>query len=164
LRAVNLGKRNKVPMAELRRVFEQAGCRSVRTYIQSGNVLFEHEAPDRVALEAAVADAFGLQTTIVLRTADELQSLAAGHPFGADTSKSAVAFLAEEPERARLHELLQLDVTPDRAEPVGSDLALWYPNRFQGARLTAARIEKVLGVAATLRNWRTVSRLAKLAD
>ncbi len=163
LRAVNVGGRNKVSMAELRRVFEDAGCDSVRTYIQSGNVVFEHEAPDRAVLEEAVADAFGVQSAIVLRSARQMRRLAGAHPFGADTSKSVVAFLAEKPKRTDLRALSELDVAPDRFEVVGPDVVMHYPNGYGGARLSAAVLEKRLGVAATARNWRTVTRLAELA-
>src|SRR5262249_49800273 len=110
LRAVNLGKRNKVPMAGLRRVFEDAGCESVQTYIASGNVVFEHAKPDAAKLEAAIADAFGVETTIVLRTARQLKSLVAAHPFGKDTSSSYVAFLAAKPTAAKLRALDGLDL------------------------------------------------------
>jgi uncharacterized protein (DUF1697 family) len=161
LRAVNLGSRNKVPMAELRRVFEQAGCESVSTYIQSGNVLFEHAKPDRAALERAVAREFGVQTVIVLRRVSQLAKLVAAHPFGKDTSKSAVAFLAEKPGRAEVTAMARLDIAPDRFEVVGPDIALHYPNGFQGAKLTPAKLEKALGVRATARNWRTVAKLAE---
>jgi uncharacterized protein (DUF1697 family) len=151
-------------MAELRQVFEDAGCEAVRTYIQSGNVVFEHATPKRATLEAAVADAFGLQIAIVLRTAKQIRDLAHAHPFGADTSKSHVAFLAKKPNRAALLELSELDVAPDRLEIAGPDIVLHYPNGFSGARLTAARLEKHLGVPATFRNWRTVARVAELAN
>jgi uncharacterized protein (DUF1697 family) len=163
LRAVNLGSRNKVPMANLRDVFEAAGCASVRTYIQSGNVVFEHEAPDARGLEAAVAEAFGVKSTIVLRTARQLRALTGKHPFGADTSSSHVAFLAAKPTAAALRALSELDAGPDRFERVGPDIALSYPNGVQGSRLTAARVEKALGVPATVRTWRTVEKLAELA-
>jgi uncharacterized protein (DUF1697 family) len=98
LRAVNLGARNKVPMAQLRALLERAGHGDVRTYIQSGNVLFRHESADRSAvaqrLEDAIADAFGVTTTAVLRTFDELRAVAASHPCGPDTSRTYVTFLA----------------------------------------------------------------------
>jgi uncharacterized protein (DUF1697 family) len=164
LRAVNVGGRNKVAMAELRRVFEDAGCGSVRTYIQSGNVVFEHDGPDAATLEAAVADAFGVQSAIVLRTARQLRRLVGAHPFGADTSNSVVAFLGKKPGRARLRALAELDIGADRFEVVGPDVVVHYPNGYAGARLTAAVLEKQLGVPATARNWRTVSRLVDLAD
>jgi uncharacterized protein (DUF1697 family) len=163
LRAINLGARNKVPMAELRQVLEEAGCESVRTYIQSGNVAFEHDKPDRTALEAAVEKAFGVQSVIVLRTAKQVRSLLSAHPFGADTSKSHVAFLSQKPGRAAWRSLADLDIAPDRFEALGADVALHYPNGFSGAKLTAARLEKQLGVPATVRNWRTVERLAEMA-
>jgi uncharacterized protein (DUF1697 family) len=162
LRAVNLGGRNKVPMAELRRVLEDAGCDSVLTYIQSGNAVFAHDAPDPRALEAAVADAFDVQTTIVLRTAGQIRSLAGAHPFGADTARSFVAFLAAKPKPAALRALAELDIAPDRFERIGPDIALHFPTGYQGATLTAAVLEKQLGVAATARNWRTVAKLADL--
>ena len=163
LRAVNLGSRNKVPMAELRVVLEEKGYESVRTYIQSGNVLFEHDGPDRARLEAAVAQAFGVQSTIVLRSARQIRSLARRHPFGADTSSSHVAFLAEKPKASALRALCEFDSGTDRYELVGPDVALQYPSGVQGAQLTAARLEKLLGVPATGRNWRTVAKLAELA-
>jgi uncharacterized protein (DUF1697 family) len=163
LRAINLGARNKVPMAELRRVFEKVGCESVQTYIQSGNVVFDHAAPDRATLEAAVTKAFGVRSVIVLRTSKQITRLLSSHPFEADTSKSVVAFLAEKPARAAVRSLSELDVRPDRMEFVGPDIVLHYPNGFSGARLTAARLEKHLGAPATLRNWRVVARLAEMA-
>ena len=160
LRAINLGARNKVPMAALREVFEDCGCESVRTYIQSGNVVFEHDAPGRARLEAAVADAFGVQSVIVLRTAKQIRDLVAAHPYGRNTTKSVVAFLAEKPTRAAVRSLSELDIAPDRFAVGGRDIFLHYPNGFAGSRLTAALLEKQLSVPATLRNWRTVARLA----
>jgi uncharacterized protein (DUF1697 family) len=164
LRGINLGKRNKVPMAELRRVFEDAGAESVRTHIQSGNVLFEHAKPDAAKLERAVKRAFDVDATVVLRTFADIRKTARARPFGDDTSTSAVAFLAERPDRKRVSELRNLDVAPDRVKVVGSDVFLDLPNGFQGARLNGALLERTLGVPATIRNWRTVARLAELTD
>lgn len=163
LRAVNLGKRNKVPMAELRAVLEAAGCTGVRTYIQSGNVILDHPRPDAAVIERAIADAFGVQTVVVLRTPAQLRELVAGHPFGEDTSASYVAFLAGRPTPAALRALADRDVEPDRFELAGPDLVLHLPRHTQGARLSPAVVERTLGVPATLRNWRTVTRLAELA-
>ena len=166
LRGINVGGRNTVPMAELRTLFERMGCGSVSSYIQSGNVLFTNEAADRDALsrqlELAVAETFGVSSPVVLRTIAELARVAGSHPFGADTSKTHVAFLGREPGDAQA--LDGLDVAPDRFELVGSEVFLRYPNGVHGSRLTGALLERRLGVVATLRNWRTVTRLAELAD
>jgi uncharacterized protein (DUF1697 family) len=168
LRGINLGSRNRVPMAKLREVFADAGCEAVTTYIQSGNVVFEKKASDRAALarrlEKAIREAFDVAASVALRTADELAAVVASHPFGRDTSHSVVTFLAETPDRAAVRRVQALDVAPDRVEVAGSDVYLHYPKGFQGARLTGALLEKTLGVAGTARNWRTVTRLADLAE
>ena len=165
LRGVNLGARNKVPMAELRNLLGSLGCGSVQTYIQSGNAVFVHEERDRDALaarlEQAVAETFGVASPVVLRTVTEIGAVASSHPFGADTSRTHVAFLAAAPgDPAALD---PGEFAPDRFQLVGADVYLAYPNGVQGSRLTGAVLERRLGVAATLRNWRTVTRLAELA-
>lgn len=164
LRAVNLGVRNKVPMAELRRVLEGAGFGSVRTYIASGNVIFDHARPDAREIERAIIDAFGVETVAVLRRPAQLRTLVDEHPFGVDTSRSHALFLAGKPTAARLRELAEVDVGADRFEAVGPDLVLHLPELTRGARLTAALVERRLGVPATLRNWRTVTKLLELVD
>jgi uncharacterized protein (DUF1697 family) len=75
-----------------------------------------------------------------------------------------VTFLAEKPDRSAVRRVQALDIAPDRVEVAGSDVYLHYPKGFQGARLTGALLEKTLGVAGTARNWRTVTRLADLAE
>jgi uncharacterized protein (DUF1697 family) len=167
LRGVNLGARNKVPMAALRQLLEETGCESVRTYIQSGNALFTSDTSDRAALarrlERAVEDAFAVATPVVLRSFEEIGRVADSHPFGGDTSKTQVAFLVNRPAPSKVRGLKSLDIAPDRVEVAGSDVYLHYPNGVQGARLGGAQLERHLGVAATLRNWRTVARLAEMA-
>jgi uncharacterized protein (DUF1697 family) len=166
LRAVNLGARNKVPMAELRQLLEGAGYGDVRTYIASGNVLLEGpDEPTAVTaeLERLIVEAFGVDTTAILRTPAELTAVVAGHPFGADTSRSHVAFLAAEPDGEAAERLASADQSPDRAVLAGSDVYLQYPAGVQGSRLSAARLERLLGLPGTQRNWRTVAALAELA-
>lgn len=167
LRGINLGARNKVPMAELRRLCEEAGCEDVRTYIQSGNVLFTHTSSDREALarklERAVEKTFGIATPIALRTFDEIRRVAGSPPFGDDVATTHVAFLVRKPAAAKVRSLKSLDLAPDSVEVAGSDVYLHYVNGVQGARLSGAQLERHLGVPATLRNWRTVSKLADLA-
>ena len=168
LRAVNLGSRNRVPMPELRARLEAAGHRSVRTYIASGNVLLETRTRSRDAvareLERLVAEAFGVETTAIVRTPDELAALVAAHPFGRDTSRTHVSFLATRPVADAVARLTAADRGPDRVELAGSDVYLHYPNGVQGSRLSAAKLEQLLGVRGTVRNWRTVEKLVELCS
>ena len=166
LRAVNLGARNKVPMAELRARLEAAGFEGVRTYIASGNVIFDGpggRAAVAHRLEQRIADEFGVDTTAIVRRPEELAAVVEGHPFGADTALSHVVFLARKPGAEAAKRLAAADHSPDQAVLVGMDVYLRYPAGVQGSRLSAARLERLLEVRATHRNWRTVAKLAELA-
>jgi uncharacterized protein (DUF1697 family) len=166
LRAVNLGARNKVPMADLRARLEAAGYEGVRTYIASGNVLLDGPAERAAlgtALERIVAEAFGVTTTAILRKPRELAATLAAHPFGSDTSETYVAFLARRPTRNAVARLEEAAKGADRAVPAGAEVYLRLPRGVHGSGLSVTRVESLLGVPATLRNWRTVAALAELA-
>jgi uncharacterized protein (DUF1697 family) len=163
LRGVNLGARNRVPMAELRTLLEDAGYGSVKTYIASGNVLLDGPAARNKLgsdLERLVADAFGVTTAVILRKPRELAATVEAHPFKR-TSDTHVAFLAKRPVKSAV---AKLDAFDSDAVLVGAELFLQLPRGVHGSRLSNARIESLLGVQATLRNWRTVIALAELAS
>jgi uncharacterized protein (DUF1697 family) len=166
LRAVNLGARNKVPMAKLRSLLEEAGYGDVRTYIASGNVLLDgprKKATVAGEVERLIAAEFAVTTTAIVRRPAELAAIVAGHPFGRDTSRSHVVFLADRPKPSAAERLAAADHSPDRAVVAGTDVYVQYGAGVQNARLSAAHLERALGVAASHRNWRTVVALAALA-
>jgi uncharacterized protein (DUF1697 family) len=162
LRAVNVGGRSKVPMAELRALFEELGHTDVQTYIASGNVVFAGK-PDAKRLERAIADRFGVETAVILRTAKQLQAVLDAHPFGEDTSQTYVTFLVEKPSAAAAKAVHALDVAPDEARVIGAELYLRFPNGL-GRSKTPGRVDRALKVAGTNRNWRTVAKLVELAS
>jgi uncharacterized protein (DUF1697 family) len=165
LRAVNLGRDNKVPMAKLRELLDEAGYGNVRTYIASGNVLLDGPAGRAglgAALERLVASSFGVTTTVMLRKPRELAAVVEAHPFG-DPSDTHVAFLAKRPTKAAATRLEAVDPGADLVVLAGAEVYLRLPRGVHGSPLSIARIEKLLGVPATLRNWRTVAALAELA-
>jgi uncharacterized protein (DUF1697 family) len=154
LRAVNLGNRNKVPMAGLRSALEEAGYADVRTVIASGNVVFSRGTkPSAHALESVIADEFGVRTKVILRSGTQIRRLRAAKPFD---GRVYVAFLAARPRSTKPIEGL------DPFAVVGSDIVLQFPSGYAAARLTGAVLEKKLGVEATVRNWNTVEKLADL--
>jgi uncharacterized protein (DUF1697 family) len=149
-------------MAQLRTLLEDAGYGEVRTYIASGNVLLDGPAGKKKLaseLERLVLNSFGVTTAVILRKPRELAAAVEAHPFD-DTSETHVAFLAARPAKAAAVRLE--DVDPG-AVLAGTELYLRLPRGVHGSRLSNARIESLLGVAATLRNWRTVVALAELA-
>jgi uncharacterized protein (DUF1697 family) len=168
LRGINLGARNKVSMADLRELFGGLGAEDVATYVQSGNVVFKSStdaAGLRDAIEDRISGDLGLDVTVLLRTSAELAKVLARNPFansGSDPTKLHVTFLAEKPEHVR--ELDRKRSEPDDFRVVGREIYLHCPNGYGRSKLTNAYFEKQLDVAATTRNWKTITKLAELAN
>ena len=170
LRAINVSGHNKLPMAELRALFEDLGFARVRSYIQSGNVVFDSSTGDDLepALEAAILERFGLTVPVMIRTRAELDAVIRANPFSCeaadDPRKVHVAFLSACPAPAAIAELGTLALGDDRAQVIGRELYLHCPNGIGRTRLTNPRVEKLLGIRATARNWRTVNRMLSMAN
>lgn len=170
LRGINVGGRNKLPMKRLAAIFEGAGCSAVRTYIQSGNVVYEADAalarrvPDLVS--GAIARALGLEVPVVTRTAAELARVVDRNPFLADGAGEAalhVAFLAARPSAARVRALDPARSPGDGFAVVGREVYLHLPNGVARLKLTNAWLDSALATVSTARNWRTTRKLLELA-
>lgn len=156
-------------MAALAEIFSAAGCGDVRTYIQSGNVVFEapveQDASLEDRLEAAIAESIGVTTRVTNRSAGELASIVEGNPFPPEyTDKVAVAFLSDEPASPNLEAIDEMKHPAEEIRLSGQDAYLYYPNGQGRSKMTTTLIEKHLGVRATVRNWRTVNKLLELAS
>jgi uncharacterized protein (DUF1697 family) len=170
LRGINVGGHNKLPMAELRELFTAVGCTEVRTYIQSGNVVFRAAAEKRKELAIRLADAIeeskGFRPAIMLLTREELETAAEANPFPEPTAEPKTLhlwFLIREPEDPDLNALGGLRTATEHYELRGAVFYLWAPDGIGRSKL-AARAERALGVGATARNWRTVDKLRELAS
>jgi len=166
LRAVNLGSHNKIGMPQLKGVFESLGAEDVRTYVQSGNVVFRSAGAAstvRQEIEHAIASELGLTITVLLRTKAQIAKLVRDNPFRENPEKALyVTFLAETPAKARVRELDPTEFDPDTFQVAGREIYLNFPNGYGRSKLSNAYFEKRLGVAATTRNWRTVNALVEL--
>ena len=169
LRGINLGARNRLPMADLRGLVEDLGCTDVSTYVQSGNVVLrsDRRAPELAkAIEEGIRKSAGLDVPAVVRTAQQVWRLVDRNPFAgpkAAPNELHVTFLVEKPARERVRRLAERSFEPERFEIVGTDVYLSCPDGYGRSKLTNAMFERQLGVAATTRNWRTVCALAELA-
>lgn len=167
LRAVNVGGRT-VPMTVLREVYESLDYTNVRTYIQSGNVVFttKERSPSAVAsgIEGALRRATKLDVRVLLRTGDEMHAIAEHDPFpGKDSSKLHVTFLASRPSARLLKEIDRAKFAPDEFVLDGREIYGFYPNGYGRTKMNNMFFERVLGLDATTRNWNTVAKLAELA-
>jgi uncharacterized protein (DUF1697 family) len=169
LRGINLGSHNKIAMDHLRKLFVALGHHDVKTYIQSGNVIFKSPVDDKSRLagdiEQRIAEELGVKVTVLVRTRDDLAEIVANSPFlsrESDPKKLHVAFLSDAPDPERLAGLAAPAGEPAEFSLVGREIYLYYPNGYGRTKLTNAYVEKRLGVAATTRNWRVVNKLYDL--
>jgi uncharacterized protein (DUF1697 family) len=168
-RGINVGGRHALPMKELKAVLEAQGCVDVRTYIQSGNVILRSAIPDAARLAsrvtAAVSASHGFAPAVLVLTPRELDRAAAGNPFPqavADPGRLHLFFLAAMPKHPDLESLETLRAKSERFELKDRVFYLHTPDGFGTSRL-AGRAERLLGVEATARNWRTVTTLLEMA-
>ena len=173
LRGLNVGAKNRVAMADLREIFQQAGALDVVTYIQSGNVVFRSpmEAETlRLQLESAFSERFGFSSPILLRTGEQLRRILESCPFtdeelreaeqGADVEHLHVAMLGDEPTEEAVRRVFSYASPTERIAVVGRDAYLLVHNGIHKSKV-ATNLHR-LGAAVTLRNWNTVNRLCQM--
>lgn len=171
MRGINVGGHNMIKMSDLKRMCEEMGLGAVQTYIQSGNVLFtsdEAEEPLRQRLEQQIQAAFNCTVPVVLRTAGEWEQILANCPFetGALGEGEAlfVTLLAEAPSQEAIDRLPPAPVGGDEYRVVGREIYLLCRQPYHKTKLSNAFFEQKLRVAATSRNWQTMTKLLELAN
>ena len=151
-------------------IFEESGATEVRTYIQSGNVVFEAagggEAAEITAwVTTEIAGRYGYPGRVVLRSAREMRGVLEGNPFlreGIDPETLHVYFLAQEPEADALAGLDARRSEGDSFAVVGREVYLQLPNGMARTKLTNAYFDGRLKTVSTARNWRTIGVLAAM--
>ncbi len=174
LRGINVGGKHRMNMGELKSTLEEAGFQSVRTYIQSGNVLFEAEggeAETGIKMEQAMEGRFGFPAPVVLRTAKELAEILDHCPFTQEEVQAAdaasgveslhVFMLQSAPGQAVLDKLQNIPSGGDRFAARGRDIYLLLQNGVHNSKL-AAQITKI-NASVTARNFKTMRQLALMA-
>jgi uncharacterized protein (DUF1697 family) len=180
LRGINVGGKNKVPMAELREVVTALGHTGVSTYIQSGNVLFTTEETDTAeltsALEAAIAGKFGINPPVVVLSRDELARVLADNPYQDEPNPKLVhvVFMGAEPSRELLDRIKAVQSAAaakgsrDTITAIGKALYLHTPDGYGTSELSEA-LFRMVGtgqhkLAVTTRNWSTSTTLLSLCE
>lgn len=169
LRAVNVGG-NMLKMERLREMLAELGFTDVRTYLQSGNVLFAAKgAPARVsaAIEKRLSEATRLPVSAIVRTPDELQRIVAANPFAKEASVAPktvhVTFLAGDAPKGAAAAIGKLKAGTDRWHVAGREVYLCCPDGYGRTKLNNTALERALDLRATTRNWSTVTALYTMA-
>lgn len=164
LRGVNVGGR-KISMQGLKSLYESLNFTPVKTYIQSGNVIFNTDTEDfKEKIEDELLNFFGFEIPIFIKTNSEIQGIIKNNPFTyKDPTKIHVTFLSGLPSTIPVQEI---DEVKDESEEfsVHQDVIyLYLPHGYGRTKLNNNFLEKKLGVKATTRNWRTVNKLYELS-
>jgi uncharacterized protein (DUF1697 family) len=167
LRGVNVGG-NILKMDRLGELCAALGAKNARTYVQSGNIVFEATGSPsswEARLEKKLAGESRLPVSAMVRTAAEMSAVFAGNPFmkekTIDTARLAVTFLQQVPAKPALAALAALKTGSERYHHAGKEIYLHCPDGFGNAKLYL--LDKVLKQKTTTRNWNTVTKLCEMS-
>lgn len=167
LRGINVGGKNRLRMQDLRDLLAALGCKDVQTYIQSGNAVFR-SAADTMALSGEIRNAieagFGFAPEVLVLTASRFESVVVGNPYAnkpIDPRCLHVSFLGEEATTADIGRMKALCKDNESFHLQKHALYFHAPDGI-GRSAFANNVEKLLGVSATGRNWRTVCKIAEM--
>lgn len=168
-RGINVGGNSLLPMKSLKPLLENLGLQNVRTYIQSGNVVFQSEEQDTTQLSstisAEVKQSHGFEPKVILLQIEDMEQAIAANPFPeAELEPKTLHFnfLASPPQNPNLKGLERYKAENERFELKGKVFYLHAPDGIGKSKL-AANMERLLGVPMTGRNWRTVCEIVAMA-
>ncbi|WP_345454167.1 DUF1697 domain-containing protein [Deinococcus aluminii] len=168
LRGVMPSGKNKVPMAQLREVLSDAGFDNVRTYIQSGNALLDssllHDEIES-AVHKLIKEKIGPDLAVMARTGEQLQKVLDNNPYQQRHATSRMFFVlfSEPPPSRKVGGLLGQDYGEEELAITEDAAYLLIPGTYGRGRLSSNFLERKLGVAATMRNFNTLSRLVEMS-
>jgi uncharacterized protein (DUF1697 family) len=172
LRGINVGGNKIIKMQDLKAMFQSLGFEDVRTYIQSGNVVFEGEEQSESLIsgiiERQIEETFGFAVSVIMRTLDELEQTIANNPFKLtdkeDFKRWYVSFLPAEPSAEALDKLRIYEDGPDQIRFVGREMYVLYEVSVSQSPLFKVSFDKILGMPVTTRNWNTLNKLVTMAS
>lgn len=172
LRGINVGGHNKIRMADLRDLYIALGMRNPRTILQSGNVVFACEDRDlaraKGRIEAGIREYFSLDVQVILRSSADFRAAIDNRPFSdsqlMEPRKAAIVFLSVAANGPAVEQLREGNPGREVIVAAGHELYVYYTDGMARSKLDNKRMERALGVGATVRNWNTCQRILKLLD
>ncbi len=166
-RGINVGGNNILPMKSLKDLLEALGCKNVKTYIQSGNVVLETKEANSAKLAQQIGlkieEEFGFNPKVLLLELNDFYEVINNNPFDTSVGKALHVFISGSiPESPDLEKINELKSATEEYKLVDNKFYLYAPDGIGRSKL-AAKVEQCLGVDVTARNWNTISKLAELA-
>jgi len=170
LRGINVSGHKKIKMPELKTMFETLGFTNVRTYIQSGNVVFESETPEELEskISAKIQEIFGFEVSVICRTKVETKQVVKRNPYaemlGFEAEKLYVTFLQNPPSEEKMEALKALSFEPEMYSVSGKEIFVYCFNGYSKTKLENSLFERKLKVISSTRNWRTINKLIEMSQ
>lgn len=171
LRGINVGGRNKIKMDALMSLYKNLDFVNIRSYVQSGNVIFSSKKNDVKVLENQISlqikKAFGLDVPVFVLNVNTLKDIIKGNPFTKDNKKNSafmhVTFLSNQPKQFDKESIYKKRSENEEIAFVSNAVYLYCPNGYGNTKLSNNFLERKLNVPATTRNWKTTTELFTLA-
>jgi uncharacterized protein (DUF1697 family) len=172
VRGINVGSK-RIKMADLRDIYTFLGFKPVKTYIQSGNVIFKSNIDDPDELGQRIAqkifETYNYHVEIVIRTMEELKTVVQSCPFGnKEVEYLHVTFLSAIPGEDRVRSIDMENIngikSTEEFKLLSKEIYLYLPEGYGRTKLNNNFFEKKLGLNATTRNWKTVNKLLEIAE
>jgi uncharacterized protein (DUF1697 family) len=172
LRGINVSGNRPIKMDALKVLCAKEGLTNTQTYIQSGNLVFQHEKKDPTEIEtklsSAIQKTFGFDVPVIVRDMTSWGKLISSNPFSVDPAKDEaffhVTFLSGKPAAADLLKINTLVFKDDVFKIVGKEVFLYCPKGYGITKLNNGFFENKLKLQATTRNWKTVKQLWTMAE
>ncbi|MEN8138630.1 MAG: DUF1697 domain-containing protein [Bacteroidota bacterium] len=172
LRAINVGGKRKILMADLKVLFKDLEFCDIKTYIQSGNVIFssikeitDNEISQRI--ENAISEKYEFDVPVIIRKVSELEQVILSNSFyqekEIDVKKLHLTFLKEKPSLENRLKTEAYDYSPDKFVINDKNVFIFCDGKYHQSKLTNNFFENKLKVSATTRNWKTVLKLLELS-
>jgi uncharacterized protein (DUF1697 family) len=170
LRGINVSGKKIIKMEDFRNLMESVGYGNVKTYIQSGNVIFESDGTSKIkiaaSIEALIEGHYGFDVTVFVLDLKDIEKAIDNNPFvsqrqpeGAGSKKLYVTFLSGSPSPEKMQSLREAPIGHDLIEVVGDVLYFKLETKASESKLSNNLIESRLKLKATTRNWNTTLKL-----
>ena len=169
LRGINVGGKATVPMKELALLFTDLGCGNVRTYLRTGNIVFESQRESgelEKAFECAISKEFSLSIPVVVRSGERFSEYLVNTPFPSESKKDPshlLLYLSKNPPlESAVAQLLQKAAAGESVMQRDDGIWIYYPDGIGRSKVSPTIIDRSIGSSATGRNWNTLLKVSEL--
>lgn len=171
LRGINIGGHKKIKMDSLRENFSSLGYSNIKTYIQSGNILFSSKEEDKTKLEKEISsmimDKYGFDVPVLVLNSDDLNEVITNNPFANSINHKKefihITFLSNEVKEINYKEIESKKESEDEYKIINKTVYLYLPKGYGNTKIHNNFFEKLLKTQATTRNWKTCLELLEMS-